>query len=33
MALKNIKQKIYKKEKIREEKPEFLKVPLEHPFL
>jgi hypothetical protein len=32
MALKEIKQKIYKKEKVREEKPEFLKVPLEHPF-
>ena len=32
MALKEIKQKIYKKEKNRGEKPEFLKVPLEHPF-
>jgi hypothetical protein len=32
MALKEIKQKIYKKEKVHEEKPGFLKVPLEHPF-
>jgi len=32
MALKDIAQKIYKSKKIRENKPKFLKTPLEKPF-
>ncbi len=32
MALKDIAQKIYKSKKIREDKPKFLKTPLEKPF-